>query len=65
MSDYNKLVGILKSRKFWASVIGLLVAFGFLEAGDEAQLTEAIITITVAVTYIIGTAIEDHGSAYK
>lgn len=61
MNDYNKFVGLLKSRKFWASVIGLVVALGFLEGGQEAQVVEALVVLGTAATYVIGTAIEDAG----
>ena len=57
----EKWMGLLKSRKFWASVIGLLVAFGFLEAGEEAQIVEAVIVIATAASYVIGTGLEDMG----
>ena len=57
----RKWMGLLKSRKLWASVIGLLVAFGLLEGGEEARLTEAIIVIVTAASYVVGTGLEDAG----
>lgn len=53
----NKLVQVLKSRKFWAAVIALVVAFFGDRAGiDQEMLTNAIY---VLVAYILGTALED------
>lgn len=53
----NKLITVLKSRKFWAAVIGVAVAIVGERAGiDAEQLTAGIIII---VTYILGTALED------
>lgn len=61
----SKLIGVLKSRKFWAGVIGILVAVGLLNfgEGDESRLTEAILTVVTTVSYIVATAIEDAGKA--
>lgn len=52
---------ILRSRKFWAAVVGLLVALGVLNIGEAQQvnLVEAIVTVATTVAYIIGTALED------
>lgn len=52
---------ILRSRKFWAAVVGLLVALGVLNIGEAQQvnLVEAIVTVATTVAYIIGTAVED------
>jgi hypothetical protein len=53
----EKFKQLLKSRKFWAAVIGLLLATVGERAGiDAANLTEAVV---VVVTYILGTALED------
>lgn len=56
----NKIFWVLKSRKFWASLIGLvsvlLVAFGLPELPDET-LIEAITTI-VGI-YVGSVALED------
>lgn len=53
----NKLSQTLKSRKFWAAVVALVVAFFGERAGiDGAELTAAIVAL---VTYIIGVALED------
>jgi len=56
----SKFIALLKSRKFWAAVVGL--AFVFLNAyvpnfplGEDAVLN-LVLTI---VAYILGTAIED------
>jgi hypothetical protein len=53
----EKLSDLLKSRKFWAAVVGLAVALFGERAGVTAdQLTLAIV---VLASYILGTAIED------
>ena len=53
----NKFVQVLKSRKFWAAVVALCVAFFGSRAGIDADtLTGAIV---IAVSYILGTALED------
>ena len=52
----NKFTDLLKSRKFWAALIGLLVVFVGDRAGvDPARLLEAVV---VVVGYILGTALE-------
>lgn len=57
----NKLLGLLQSRKFWASLISLLVAVGMLQFSDsqQAELVAALLTVTTAVSYVIGVALED------
>ena len=52
----NKFVEMLKSRKFWAAVVGLVVVF----AGDRAGVSpEALLqSVVVVVGYILGTALE-------
>lgn len=58
--DANKLVWVLRSRKFWASIVGLvsvlLVAFGLPELPDET-LINAIVTI-IGI-YVGSVAVED------
>lgn len=52
----NKFEALLKSRKFWAALIGLAVVFVGDRAGiDQARLLEAVV---VVVGYILGTALE-------
>ena len=53
----NKIVLVLKSRKFWAAVVALAFAFFGARAGVSADvLTAGVVTI---VSYILGTALED------
>ena len=58
----NKLLSLVKSRKFWAAIAGLLVVI--LRAVlpdfpiDDEQLSYIIV---VLASYIIGTGIEDAG----
>lgn len=37
-----KLAALLRNPKFWASLVGLLVAVGLVAAADEAALIESL-----------------------
>jgi len=53
----NKFAQVLKSRKFWAALVGVLVAFFGVRAGiSEAEL---VLAVSSLVAYILGTALED------
>jgi hypothetical protein len=53
----NKLLLLLRSRKFWAAVVGIVVvAVGDRAGIDGDTLTKAVATIAA---YILGTALED------
>jgi hypothetical protein len=58
----NKLLGLLRSRKFWAALVGM--AFVILQEFipdfplDQEQTTNIVY---VLVAYIIGTALDDAG----
>jgi hypothetical protein len=64
--NMNKLQLLLRSRKFWASVIGLIIiivnAFHPDLPLDSEQITEIVYVI---ISYILGTAIEDGLSAHN
>lgn len=52
----DKLNELLRSRKFWAAIVGLVVIFLGNRAGIEQQtLTDAVFVI---VSFILGTALE-------
>lgn len=55
----NKLIAVLKSRKFWASVLGLLAVFGVSMFADidSDKLIDAIMVIVAA--FVGSTALED------
>lgn len=59
----EKIVWILKSRKFWTAIIGLAVSFGLLQLSDtqEAELVSAILTVATAIGYMVSVAVEDAG----
>lgn len=59
----EKILWILKSRKFWSAIVGLLMSFGLLQMSDaqEAELVGAILTVATAVGYMASIAIEDAG----
>ena len=53
----DKVKALLKSRKFWALLVGILFAYFGARAGiDQDSLVAAVATI---VAYILGTALED------
>jgi len=53
----NKFLSLLKSRKFWAAVVGILVAVAGERAGIDAEQLNA--GLALLITYILGTALED------
>lgn len=56
--DENKLIGVLKSRKFWASLLGILASLG-LYAGGEMEADRLVDAILVIVgTFTLGTGVE-------
>jgi len=59
----QKIVWVLQSRKFWAAVIGLLIATGVLKLTDaqEADLVGALLTVATTIGYMLSVAIEDAG----
>ena len=60
----GKFKQLMKSRKFWASVISILVSLGVVGASDEGPALEAVLALVpvlAGAAYTIGTAIEDAG----
>lgn len=53
----DKVVSVLKSRKFWAAVVGLL--FVFFGQRADVPLDQLLNGVYVIVAYILGTALED------
>lgn len=62
----TKLQALIRSRKFWAAVIGLVLIVArnlwpqFLPFSDT-QISEFLF---VVIAYILGTALEDAGAAF-
>jgi hypothetical protein len=57
MTGREKLAQLLKSRKFWAAIVALLLAiFGSRAGIDQEALTMAVSTL---IAFIVGTALED------
>lgn len=54
---------MLKSRKLWAALIGLLIATGILQLSDsqEADLVQAVLTVVTTLGYALSVAVEDAG----
>jgi hypothetical protein len=63
----DRFSGVLKSRKFWAAVISLLVATGILQVseGQETELVNAILLVAGAAVYILSVALEDGLSKWR
>ena len=60
----TKLRTLLVSRKFWAALIGLaLIILKTYSPSFPISESELTNLIYVLIAYILGTAIEDHGSA--
>jgi hypothetical protein len=61
----SKWILLLKSRKFWAAVVGLaLVIFRAYQPDfpiDDEQLSKIVL---ILIAYIVGTAFEDGAAAY-
>lgn len=57
----NKFLSLLKSRKFWAALIGLLFVFLGDNAGfDSEQITNAVYLI---VSFIVAVGFEQKAAA--
>ena len=57
----SKLYFLIRSRKFWAAIVALVLIFLGPRAGISGEeLTAGVVTI---VGYILGTALEDGLSA--
>ena len=56
----DKLLALIKSRRFWAAIVGVLIVFlGEFVPNfplDQAQITDVVY---VLVAFILGTALED------
>lgn len=73
----GKLLRLLGSRKFWATVVSMIVSLGVLlfgarevSAADQAQVVDAIMVVAgaigavlAAIGYNVSTAIEDAAQA--
>lgn len=57
----DRFSGVLRSRKFWAAVVSLLVSTGILQTSEaqEAEMVNAILLVAGAAVYIFSVAIED------
>lgn len=63
----TKLMQTLGSRKFWAAIVGMLVAVGLLQYSDaqQAELVAAVLAVVTSIGYMLGVAIEDAGRKEK
>lgn len=60
--SYSKLLGLLRSRKFWAAFIGtLIVVLNELAPGFPFNAEQVTNIIYILAAYILGTAIDDAG----
>lgn len=68
MEQRNKVKELLASRKFWTSIISVLVTVGLFQFSDvqQNQLVESLVIVAPLVAgavYSISTAIEDAAHA--
>ena len=60
--SYSKLLGLLRSRNFWAAFIGtVIVALDELVPGFPFSAEQVTNIIYILAAYIMGTAIDDAG----
>jgi hypothetical protein len=60
--SYSKLLGLFRSRKFWASLIGtVIVVLNDVVPGFPFDADQVTNIIYILAAYILGTAIDDAG----
>ena len=62
----EKLLGLFKSRKFWAAVVGVVFVF-ISEFVPEFPLDQEQVlnVVMLFVAYILGVAIDDNGTGAR
>lgn len=58
MQEKNKLIELLQSRKFWASVLGILTSLGLASFIDVDADTIVAAIAAIIAAFNIGTGIE-------
>lgn len=60
MIDTTKKLSILRSRKFWAAVVGLIYSFIYWIWPDFPIPEESVVgVVATVISYILGVALED------
>lgn len=56
----DNLLSVLRSRKFWVSLLGMLTALGVLDLGDAQQAEHAAAIVAgISAIYTLAVALED------